>query len=53
MIVKAALGFLTEAGDDRLIGDVQGAINGLTDNPNFPAPAPSNDNRDHCSYRVY
>jgi hypothetical protein len=41
MIVKAAIGFLTQAGDDRLIGDVQGAINGLTDNPNFPTPAPT------------
>lgn len=41
MIVKAATGFLTSAGDDRLITDVQGAINGLTDNPNFATPAPT------------
>jgi hypothetical protein len=41
MIVKAATAFLTSAGDDRLIADVQGAINGLTDNPNFATPSPT------------
>jgi hypothetical protein len=41
MIVKAATGFLTDSNDARLITDVQGAITGMTDNPNFPSPAPS------------
>jgi hypothetical protein len=41
MVVKAAIGFLTLDSDDQLIGDVQSAINGLTDNPNFATPAPA------------
>lgn len=41
MVVKAAIGFLTTAGDDQLIGDVQSAINGLTNNPSFATPAPT------------
>lgn len=41
MVVKAAIGFLNEVSDDRLIGDVQNAITGLTDNPNFPSPKPT------------
>jgi hypothetical protein len=41
MVVKAAIGFLTLDSDDQLIGDVQSAINGLTNNPNFATPAPT------------
>jgi hypothetical protein len=39
MVVKAAIAFLSADGDNQLIGDVQGAINGLTNNPNFATPA--------------
>jgi len=41
MIVKAAIGFLATASDNQLIGDVQSAITGLTDNPNFTSPKPT------------
>jgi hypothetical protein len=41
MIVKAATGFLTASSDERLIAEVQAAIIGLTDNPNFATPMPT------------
>lgn len=41
MVVKAAIGFLSTDGDNQLVGDVQGAIDGLTGNAHFPTPAPT------------
>ena len=41
MIVKAAIGFLLKNSDEKLAKDVQSAITGLTENPNFPKPTPS------------
>jgi hypothetical protein len=41
MVVKTAIGFLNTDGDNQLIGSVQNAITGLTDNASFATPTPS------------
>jgi hypothetical protein len=41
MVVKTQISFLNTHGDDQLIGDTQGVINGLTNNPNFATPVPA------------
>ena len=41
MVVKTSIQFINTHSDDELIGDTQGVIVGLTNNPNFATPVPS------------